>query len=309
MRGESQVHGGFWPIAELATRQHGVVARRQLRELGFSDDAIDRQVAGGRLHPVHRGVYSVGHRLLPNLGTWTAAVLAAGDSAALSYRSAAALWGLRQNSGARTEVTIPGARRQQRRVRFHFGALPPDEITTFDGIPVTIVTRTLLDLASVVAPRHVERAINEAEVRHLADRLSLPAILERYPGRRGAKVIRDILGSGLIGVTRSELEELFLVFLDDHGIPRPQLNVSVSLDGRWVEVDCLWRAQRIIVELDGRHVHGTAAAYERDRARDRALAARGWRVVRVTWRQLHDEPAALAADLRDLLSLAADARS
>jgi very-short-patch-repair endonuclease/predicted transcriptional regulator of viral defense system len=301
MRGELQVRRNFRAVAELAAGQHGVVGRRQLRGLAFGDDAIDRQLGSGRLHQVHRGVYAVGHRLLTQRGAWMAAVLAAGDAAVLSHRSAAGLWGLRPDSRSRVEVTVPASRHQQRAIQFHFAHLPPDEITTVDGIPTTTVPRTLFDLASVVAPNHVERAVNEAEVRRLSDALSLGDLLARYPRRRGSSVIRRILADGLIGVTRSELEELFVAFLDEHGLPRPKSNVWMQVGTRWIEVDCLWRDQRVIVELDGRHAHDTVAAFERDRARDRALAARGWRTLRVTWRQLHDEPAALAADLRAVL--------
>ena len=102
--------------------------------------------------------------------------------------------------------------------------------------------------------------------------------------------------------TRSELEERFLRFLSQRRLPRPELNAPIALRGGFVEVDCLWRRARVIAELDGRAVHGTAAAFERDRARDRALNAAGWRVVRITWRQLSEVPRELAADIGVLLA-------
>jgi hypothetical protein len=165
------------------------------------------------------------------------------------------------------------------------------------------VPRTLLDLAAVLDRRGVERAMNEAEVRRYADRLSLPALLERHPRRRGAATIRAVLAANHIGatVTRSELEERFLRFVSRHGLPPPELNVSLTLRGGFVEADCVWRAQRLIVELDGRTSHATTAAFERDRARDRALHVTGWTVVRITWRQLDREGRELARDLRALL--------
>ena len=181
--------------------------------------------------------------------------------------------------------------------------LPADEITSLAAIPVTTVPRTLLDLAAVLDHRGVERAMNEAEVRRYTDPLSLPALLARYPRRRGTAAIRAILGAGGIGttLTRSELEERFLRFLARWGLPRPELNVPIAVRGGFVEADCVWRRSRLIAELDGRAVHGTAAAFERDRARDRALNASGWRVVRITWRQLSEEARELAEDLGALL--------
>ncbi len=113
------------------------------------------------------------------------------------------------------------------------------------------------------------------------------------------------MADGRVGaaVTRSELEERFLEFVASAGLPRPEVNAPVQVAGAWIEVDCLWRAQRVVVELDGRAVHATGTAFERDRARDRALQVAGWRPVRVTWRQLAREPLALEADLRVLLAV------
>jgi hypothetical protein len=216
----------------------------------------------------------------------------------LSHRAAGALLGL--NPSAFLEVTVP---RQRRRpgIRIHRCVLPRDEITIVRGIPVTTLSRTLLDLATVLPKSQAERAMNEAEARGLTDSLSLPDLLERYPSRPGTPTIRAILATGA-RVTRSELEARFLAFVDAHGFPPPAANAWLSVHGNWIECDCVWRAQRLVVELDGRAVHDTTAAFERDRARDRRLHAAGWRVVRVTWRQLRDEPEVLATDLRALLS-------
>jgi very-short-patch-repair endonuclease len=172
-----------------------------------------------------------------------------------------------------------------------------------EGIPVTSPPRTLLDLAAVLDPRQVGRAVHEAEVLRLTDPLTLDDLVARYPRRRGIATIKAVLAAGRFGatVTRSELEERFLAFLEANHLPSPEVNVGVKSAERWVEADCVWRAQRLIVELDGRVVHATTQAFERDRARDRGLQVAGWRVVRVTWRHLHDDPAALAADLRGLL--------
>lgn len=232
-----------------------------------------------------------------------AAVLAARSRGALSYRSAGGLWGIGRWQGGNVDVTVPSSRRQRSGITWHVSNVPADEITCRDAIPVTTVPRTLLDLATILDHRGVERAINETEVQRHTDRLSLPALLARYPRRRGTAAIRAVLSAGRIGtsVTRSELEERFLRFLADWGLPRPEVNASIAVRGGFVEADCVWRNSRLIVELDGRAVHDTAAAFERDRARDRALGAAGWRIVRITWRQLTEQARELAEDLGAML--------
>jgi Protein of unknown function (DUF559) len=135
----------------------------------------------------------------------------------------------------------------------------------------------------------------------LADSLSLPDLLARYPRRRGSSTIRAILADGRTALTRSELEDRFLALLDATDLSRPEVNACLELAGGWIEVDCAWRAHRLVVELDGHATHATRATFERDRSRDRMLLTTGWRVVRITWRQLHDRPAVIAADLRRLL--------
>jgi very-short-patch-repair endonuclease len=286
-------------VARLAEAQHGVVARRQLAAAGLTPEAIDHRLRSGRLHCLYRGVYAVGHRVLSREARWMAAVLAAGPNAVLSHRSAGALWGLRRWQGA-VDVTVPSSRHRRPGISWHVTRLPTDEVTSLTAIPVTTVPRTLLDLAGVLDHRGVERAINEAEVQGYTDPLSLPALIARYPRRRGTTTIRAILVAGGIGTTRtkSDLEECFLSFVRTRGLPQPELNAPIHLGDRFVEVDCLWRRQRLIVELDGRDTHDTAAAFEADRARDRALTAEGWRIVRVTWRHLHEDADQLAHDLR-----------
>jgi predicted transcriptional regulator of viral defense system len=285
-------------IAALARRQHGVVSRGQLAELGLGRGAIDWRLAEERLLQVHRSVYAVGHRALAQRSWWMAAVLAAGPGAALSHRSAAALWDLRRGGPSRIEVSVGRQRRPRSGITVHHVPLPPDETTVVDGIPVTTVARTLLDLAGVLPQPQLERAIERAEALRYADSPSLDALLHRYPTRPGTRTLRQIRARGITPTfTRSELEDRFLAFADAHGLPRPETNVWLGD----IEVDFLWRAERLIVELDGRETHLTAAAFERDRARDRALQAAGWRVVRITWRQLHEEAGALAKDLARLL--------
>ena len=228
-----------------------------------------------------------------------AAVLAGGPLAVLSHRSAAALWGLIAYHGL-PEVTVPGTGRRRPRLTFHHSPLPSDERTVHDAIPVTTVARTLIDLAALVPDHQLERAVNEAEIRGLTGPLSLGELVERHPRRPGTKLLRvqlDRLNAGAT-VTRSDLESLFLAFLDDIGLPRPATNVAVE----GLEVDCVWRRERVAVELDSRGFHDNAIAYERDRERDRNLHAVDWRPLRITWRQLTQTPAEVERDLRRILA-------
>lgn len=300
--GERIVGGPDPGIASIAGRQHGVVSRRQLLELGLGESAIETALVRAYLLVLHPGVYAVGHRSLTVHGRWMAATLAGGPGTALSHRSAGQLWGLVPRSSIEIEVTRPRKFRRRAGIRAHFATLPSDEIRTVDGIPVTSPPRTMLDLAALSTARQLERAFNELEVRGLTDALSVPDLLERHPRRRGTAALRELLASEAPGgITRRELEEAFVGLIDAHGLPRPRFNASLTLRGRFFEVDCMWRRERLVVELDGRAVHGTRQAFEADRERDRILQAEGWRVTRVTWRQVKSDAHAVANDLRRLL--------
>jgi hypothetical protein len=288
-------------LADLAAQQHGVVERQQLLALGIRRGSIEARLDRRQLHPIHRGVYAVGHELVSLEGGWMAAVLASGRGSFLSHRSAGRLWRLLPQHASLPEVTRPGGWRASPGIRTHRSQLRNDETDLVLGIPVTSLSRTLLDLAAVLSWSKLEHALNEAERLRLTDRVSLPELLRRHPGRRGIAKLRVILADPLAGVVRSELEARFRSLVTAWGLPRPEVNVLVPAQGRVHEVDCLWRSERLIVELDGRAFHDTSAAFHLDRERDRRLAAAGWRVVRLTWRQLHDDAAAVAADLRGLL--------
>jgi very-short-patch-repair endonuclease len=231
-----------------------------------------------------------------------AAVLACGPDAVLSRRSAGQLWGIVPMASHWPEVTRPSACRGLDGISIHRGLIPPDERGQLVGIPVTSVARTQFDLAAVLPKRGLERAMHEAEVKRLTDRLSLWDLLERYPRRRGAANLRGVLGAKTpAGITQTELEELFVEFLDEYELPRPRLNTTLPVRGRLLRPDCMWPERRLLAELDGRDVHRTEQAFESDRQRDRILLVAGWRSTRVTWRQLRDERAEIAADLRELL--------
>ena len=174
-------------IGRIADAQHGVVARAQLLALGLSADAIGRRVRNGRLRPLHRGVYAVGHLVVRREAHWLAAVLACGDDAVLSHATAAAHWGLRPSAATRVDVTVRGAGGRKRPgLRVHRYALLPGEITTHEAIPVTTPARTLLDLAAALPRRALERAVDQTEVLRLFDLTALAATISAHQGRAGA---------------------------------------------------------------------------------------------------------------------------
>jgi len=316
-RDEKRRHGGrnsSHPSIEhaingRASRQHRVIALEQLLELGLSASAVRSRVGAGRLHRIHRGVFVVGPAPLTVPGRWMAAVLACGSGAVLSHRSAAALWGLRADNRAIIDVTtpLPGGR-VRRGIDVHRSCtLIEADITEVDGIPCTSLARTMLDLAEVVDRRSLERAFDRAETLRLLDMGPLEALLTRSTGRRGTKLIRSVLAEHHAGstLTESEIEELLLAICRTAGLPSPEVNAWVALDdGGGFRPDLLWRRQRLIVEADGRDVHSTRQAFERDRKRDQRLMLAGWRVVRFTWRQITREPERVAATLRALLAQA-----
>lgn len=306
MRVQMQTREWDRDLGDLAGAQHGVVARRQLAGIGLGKSSINRWLSAGRLHRLHPGVYAVGYRPLTQQARWMAAVLFCGDGAVLSHGSAAALWRIRPTAGTTIHVTSPVKGRPYGAIERHCSRLLGDERTVEDGIPVTTVPRTIFDLAAGSPRRLAERAqaaesmLRQAEYRELHDSLSLPALLDRYPRRAGARAIRTALArrGESSGHTRSPLEERFLAFLDRHDLPRPQLNAWIDVGAASYEVDCLWPDQRQIVELDGWQAHGTRSAFRQDRTRDRRLQAAGYATTRLIWSQLTDEPAAISRDLR-----------
>lgn len=292
-------------IAALARRQHGVVALGQLTALGLSPQGVRRRTGIGQLHPVHSGVYAVGHSLLSREGRFMAAVLACGPGAVLSHRSAASLWELRPTSRSRVEVTTPGQTGRSRpRIQIHRSRrLGADDVTVTLGIPITTVARTLLDLAEVADRRGLERAVERAESLRIFDLAALRDVLDRAEGRRGAPALRKVLAhyDAAGELTRSELELRFLELCRAAAIPPPRVNALIELNDSEPEVDFAWPEQRLIVETDGHETHGTRAAFERDRRRDQRLIRAGWRVVRFTWRQIVHEPHETTTTLRALL--------
>jgi Transcriptional regulator, AbiEi antitoxin/Protein of unknown function (DUF559) len=289
-------------IAALAARQHGVVTRSQLRDLGLSDRAISKRVAAGRLHRVHQGVFAVGHRRLPSFGAWSAAVLACGPGAALSHASAAALWDLRRSDAVYVDVTVPRTGRRTRPgIRIHRPRrLPDSEVTTRRGSPLTTPARTILDLAATLSPSRLEHLLDRAEIQELTDYPSLDAIARAHPGHHGAAKLQRELRTNYAGtnLTRSDLEILFKDVCARHGLPAPQINHRVA--GK--EVDFLFGDARLIVETDSWRYHKTRRAFEDDRVRDVLTLRAGYRTLRFTDRQLQRAPGAVAAAIAAVLA-------
>jgi very-short-patch-repair endonuclease len=235
-----------------------------------------------------------------------AAVLASGPDAALSHWSAAGLWMIRPNSRSIIDVTDPVKSRTWDGIRRHHKALPPDEVTIKEGIPVTTVPRTIFDLAATEPVAVVESLIREMEFRELWDPLSLWDLVSRYPRRRGVARLRlalERLKDDPVGRKKSPLEERFAPFLRRHRLPLPRFNDSIVLGAKRYEVDCHWPSAKEIVELDGWEGHKSRTAFREDRTRDRRLRVAGYGVTRLTWNQLDDEPEVIASDLRDLLEM------
>jgi predicted transcriptional regulator of viral defense system len=264
-------------LAALARGQHGLAGRRQLLEAGWSEEEIEWRIGSGRLHRIYAAAYAVGHRNISRHGRWMAAVLASGPDAVLSHWSAAALWMIRPNSRSIIDVTDPVKSRTWDGIRRHHKALPADEVTVEEGIPVTTVPRTIFDLAATEPAEVVESLIREMEFRELRDPLSLWDLVRRYPRRRGVARVRlvlDRIKDEPEGRKRSKLEERFAPFLRDRDLPLPRFNDPILVGGKRYVVDCHWPGTKEIVELDGWQGYKTRTAFREDRARDRKLRGR-----------------------------------
>ena len=285
-------------ISRLADRQHGVVAWFQLRDAGISRGAVDSRLARGLLHIVHRGVYAVGHRVMTLEGRRMAAVLAHGPSAVLSHRPAAEHWGMLPPSFSPVmHVTVPGRGARKTRPGIAVHRVPAVEADVHDGIPITTLPWTLLDLAGAANPRLLARAIEGAERARLRDLNALEPILA--DARPGVRALRTALATYDDAPTASELERRFLELCAEYDIPRPHVNQWVL--GRF-QVDFLWPRERLIVETDGMAWHATSAARARDHERDADLALAGFYTQRFNWHQVTQKSPSTAALVLQLLA-------
>jgi very-short-patch-repair endonuclease len=293
-------------IARVAERQHGVVTLEQLRSAGISSNAIKGRLRAGRIYRLHRSVYALGHATLSREARCMAAVLACGGpdkqvgtgsigasaskavstlhlwGAALSHHCAASLWGMLPVKPGPVHVTVPGTAGRKRRKGIHLHrsrTLDAKQVTSRNGIPVTTPARTIADLRRTGLAGETRRAIRQAEV--LGLRVEEAAASDR---------------------TRSELEALFLDLCRRSNFPRPEVNVPV---GPFL-VDFLWRDRRLIVETDGYRFHGGKEAFEADRDRDLRLRALGYEVIRLSYRQINEEPLSVTEVLNCLLAAGGD---
>jgi very-short-patch-repair endonuclease len=280
-------------IAAVAKRQHGVIALRQLLALGVGAALVRRWVANGRLHPIHRGVYAVGHPVVAPKGRLLAAVLACGPATFISHRTAAQLWGLLDDSRAVIDVVAAANRRSRKGIAFHrVRQLHPDDCAEIDHIPVTSVARTLLDIAPVIPVRRLTYALEQAEKEALFDMVAIEAVMGRCHGHNGLGRLRQAITEiePEAQYTHKGLERLFVAFCRRYELEQPAMNAVVE----GFTVDALWPTQKLIVELDSWEHHKGRRAFEEDRRRDLVLTAAGYRILRVTKRRLEHDAEQLA---------------
>jgi hypothetical protein len=272
----------------LVRKQHGVVSRKQLLELGFTRHAIDHRLKIGRLHAICHGVYAVGRPTLPSQGRWMAAVLACGEGALLSHFSAAALMKIGYEQSPSVEISIPSRmdRRRPGLVVHRRPNLRREDTGTFERIPVTSPVQTLVDLAPRLERLDLERAVNEADKYGLVSPPQLRKALARRGGEPGVAILRRLLDRRTFRLTRKQLEQRFLPLASGAGLPVPQTKQIVN----GYEVDFYWPDLGLVVETDGLTYHRTPAEQARDRLRDQAHTAAGLTQLRFTHEQVRYEP-------------------
>lgn len=283
-------------IVELASGQHGVVARRQLISAGLTSRQVEERLRTNRLRRVHQGVYILGSlagALEPPRAPLMAAQLACGPGALISHAHAAALRDLlpEPSRSEPVHVLVPGGRSPARRpgIAAHRAErLVAGEATAVDGIPVTSPLRTVADLSGLVSGRDLERAVARAERSGLVRHAELEELVARHQGRPGACLLRAVIPrEGGAKLTRSEAESRFLELVRGTGLPEPEVNAQVH----GYEVDFYWADAGVVVEIDGFEYHRYRTSFDADHRRDTTLfSAAGIRVLRFTWQQVVDEP-------------------
>lgn len=292
-------HSRFEDLSGLAGRQSGVVSIAQLRALGLSDKGVERLRAKHHLHRLYRGVYAVGHTALTRRGRELAAVLACGRGASLSHLSAGFAWHLVKRPAREIHVSCRRSRPPGPAVVVHRSRLDSVDSVQLDGVPVTTVARTLLDLADLLTETRLAGAIEEAETKRVFDLRELDAAQARAPHRLGRHKLQRVLERWRPPpFTRAKSERLFLALCKRYELPRPVVNSWIGEQ----EVDFYWERQRVAVEVDGSGTHLTRKAFEEDRRRDRRLAVMGIQVLRVTWYDLHHHEAEVAAQVKAVLT-------
>lgn len=270
----------------------------ELRECGFSTDAISRKARSGWLHRVHQGVYAVGTTNLSRDARFVAAVKACGPDAALGPLASAAYWNFLDRLEGDVDVFARHTRSRSRpgiRVR-RSSLLQRRDLVERSGILVPKPTFTLAALAAIVHAGTLRRAIRRALS---LQRTSLPDLLrmaDRFGSSRGIRALRGVLAGDAVP-TRSELEDTVLALILDAGFEQPDVNQSLTIEGRTVIPDFRWPAERLIVEADGAMWHDNPIARADDLRRQALLEAHGETVLRISWREAILERAAFVARL------------
>jgi hypothetical protein len=295
-RNRKSERGSRERVADLATAQGGAISLSQLQEAGVSTRNASHHSSDGRLHRIHRGVYTVGHRSISQHTHLRAAVLACGEGAAVSHGTAAAFHLLWDKWPRLIDITVPvEAGRKIDGIRCRRCRYPePEEVEVKHGVAVTTVARTLVDLAGMVGMKTLRKTVGRAAMRRKLDLQAVDIAIYNAKRRRGLKPLELALvpyrtEDGKVPDVRSDFETLVLPDLIEMGLARPNCNVPLHIEGERFLVDFLWERARVIVETDGRETHETPTAFQGDRRRDQFLAAAGYRVVRITWDQLHSE--------------------
>lgn len=274
-------------IARLAERSLGIVTRAALLHEAVTASAVDHRIRNGRLHPLHPGVYAVGHRAVTEDARSLAAVLTAPPPAGLSGGHAAAHWRMLSAAPGPIEVVHGGTTRRGP-AGVHLRRTKHLELTTHRGVPIATPARTLVDLAKEGPPGRLELALNEALVTKLVTRAQLA-------GR--SQLVTRLLQDAP-GYTRQGAERRLRQLIIKAQFPRPAFDVRIG--GH--DADFVWREHRLVIEVDGYAAHGTPQAFERDRRLDQRRTAAGYRTLRITWRRLTDEPEAVVARIAAALA-------
>ncbi len=309
MSAQVRTHRGR-ALAELAGGQHGVVSARQIAKIGFPSSTITDAIRDGRLQPIHRGVYAVGHTAISWEGRCLAAVLARPGSVA-SHRTAAWIHGLLGYRPGTIHLTAPTRQRAKRDFVVHFARLEPEDHLIVDGIPVTSPARTALDLAAKEPRWKLDRMLKLADDQRLLDRRRFEALATRAGGHPGRLRFATALAAYKpeAATLRSNLERRFRRLVLAAGLPAPQTNVVAC----GYELDAYWEAEGFAVELDVFATHGSRLSFEADRERADDLLLAGIESIRVTDVRLEREPretiARVAAHLKRRRRTAGQRRS
>lgn len=282
----------------LARRQHGVLSRRQLERLAIPAARIDQRVKESRLVPIFTGVYALGHDIISHRGWWQAALLSGGTGAVLSHTSAAACWNLieprnrieivRTFNRERLSPKHPNGVNRKLLTVHRSRRLEAEELTTHNGFPLTTVARTILNLSATFSLVQLESVISDADKMQILDWDQLRLVSKRGAGWKGIGKLKAIVDAWDPRLTdaKSRMERRFIHLCRENSVPLPAVNVMVE----GFEVDCLWRNERLIVELDSRSFHDQLQAFDKDRRRDVRLGNARFVVRRVTYGQLFGDP-------------------